>query len=69
MNCPTCGLQQPQYIPHTTLDDCAIALTAAQDAVRSVIEAQIRQIEELQTAQAITANVVANAKLKKKGGD
>lgn len=46
MNCPTCGLEQPTGIPHTTLDFCQVALVAAQDAVRLTIAEQLKRIQD-----------------------
>lgn len=46
MNCPTCGLEQPENISHLTLDWCQVALVAAQDAVRLTIAEQLKRIEQ-----------------------
>jgi len=46
MNCPTCGLEQPEGILHITLDHCQIALVAAQDAVRLTIAEQLKRIDD-----------------------
>lgn len=45
MNCPTCGLEQPTGIPHTTLDFCQVALVAAQDAIKHTIAEQLKRVD------------------------
>lgn len=46
MNCPTCGLEQPENIPHCNLDFCQVALVAAQDAIRVTISELLKRSEK-----------------------
>lgn len=46
MICKNCGLMSPDDLPHTNMDLCLIAITAAQDAVQTVIKQQLAKLEQ-----------------------